>query len=278
PSAVEDDFTIYSVDADGTLHEAVKTGDATEIVNLTQAGTLADSLSANAIKAVISGPINGTDVKYLRQLVDEGSLQNIDLSAAKITSGGVAYYESNRTTTNVMGKKMFYKCANLISIRLPENITKIDSEAFANSGIREIVIPDAVTSIGGDAFAYCSQLSQVVVGSKVRSMAQGVFYSSSVKEAFVKVAAPPTIASYLFSSSPLIHVYASSFAKYKASSWNNFGTLVGDLDDYHNITSVLRPEFVEKNAPVYDLYGRKVTKMLPGVMYIRNGKKFINLQ
>ena len=245
---------------------------------MTQAGTLADSLSVNAIKAIISGPINGTDVKYLRQLVDEGSLQNIDLSAAKIVSGGDKYYESYRTSINVIGSKMFYNCKNLISIRLPETTTKIDANAFANSGLREIVIPDAVTTVGGDAFAYCPQLSQVVIGSKVRTMSQGVFYSSSVKEAFVKVKTPPTISSYLFSSNPIIHVYASAYTRYKSSSWDGFGTLVGDLDDYHNITSVLRPEFIEKNAPVYDLYGRKVTKMLPGVMYIRNGKKFINLQ
>ena len=277
PSAVEDDFTIYSVDADGTLHEAVKSGDATEIVNMTQAGTLADSLSVNAIKAIISGPINGTDVKYLRQLVDEGSLQNIDLSAAKIVSGGDKYYESYRTSINVIGSKMFYNCKNLISIRLPETTTKIDANAFANSGLREIVIPDAVTTVGGDAFAYCPQLSQVVIGSKVRTMSQGVFYSSSVKEVFVKVKTPPTISSYLFSSNPIIHVYASSYARFKSSSWNGFGTLVGDLDDYHNITSIQLPEANtgKKDAPIYDLYGRRVNRLLPATIYVQNGKKFI---
>jgi hypothetical protein len=35
------------------------------------------------------------------------------------------------------------------------------------------------------------------------------------------------------------------------------------------------PAIDYKNAPVYDLMGRKVTNLIPGVIYIRGGKKFI---
>ena len=168
---------------------------------------------------------------------------------------------------------------NLVAIRLPKTITKIDTQAFANSGLREVTIPESVTTVGGDAFAYCPQLSRVIIGSKVKNMAQGVFYSSAVKEAFVMAKTPPTIANYLFSSKPIIHVYASSLAAYQASSWANFGTLVGDLDDYGHVTSVElpedKPQDVLKNAPVYDLNGRRVTDLLPATIYVQDGKKFI---
>ena len=279
PSRVENDYTIYSVDADGTLQPVTIGGSGTEIVKVDKVGTLSDSLTTNAIKAIISGGINGTDIKYMRQLINEGNLQSIDLTDARMVSGGLPFLQSYRASSNAIASHAFFECMNLVAIRLPKTITKIDTQAFANSGLREVTIPESVTTVGGDAFAYCPQLSRVIIGSKVKNMAQGVFYSSAVKEAFVMAKTPPTIANYLFSSKPIIHVYASSLAAYKASSWANFGTLVGDLDDYGHVTSVELPQYkpqdVLKNTPVYDLNGRRVTDLLPATIYVQDGKKFI---
>ena len=163
---------------------------------------------------------------------------------------------------------------------LPKSITRIESNAFARSGLKEIYIPESVTSIGGDAFAYCEQLTRVVIGSKVKTMDQGVFYSSAVKEAYVKALTPPSIALYLFSSKPVIHVYAKSLAAYKASPWAEFGTIVGDLDNYEDITPVELPRYDQQmvngewsDGKCYDMMGREVNTLLPGNIYIRNGKK-----
>ena len=175
---------------------------------------------------------NGTDVKYLRELLTDGDLSSIDLSGARMASGGSAYYNNYRGVANAIGTSAFNGMMNLVNITLPEKITKIEGTAFANSGLKEIVIPENVTNIGGDAFAYCGQLTRVVIGSKVKNMSQGVFYSSPVKEAFVRALTPPTIAAYLFSSKPVIHVYASALEAYLASPWAQFGTIVGDLEDY----------------------------------------------
>lgn len=282
PSSIGSDFTIYSIDANGTLHEAYKAGEGAAYISLDKAGTLADTLSANVIKATIEGNINGTDIKYLRQLLSEGNLASIDLSEAKVVSGGSAYYESYKTTTNTIGNHAFHGFKKLISVRLPQKLTKIDVNAFSNSGLKEIDIPDNIVSVGGDAFAYCKELTRVVIGSRVRSMSQGVFYSSEVKDAFVKPLTPPTVSSYLFSSKPVIHVYASALSAYKASAWADYGTLVGDLDEYENITAVEAleqdPQHMERqlsNSPCYDLFGRRVTRLQPSTIYIRNGKKFI---
>ena len=279
PTSVGSDFTLYSVDADGTLHEAIKAGEGAENVYLSQAGTLEDSLSAKAIKATVGGVINGSDIKYMRQLISKGNLQSIDLSEVKVLSGGVAYYETYRSSVNAIGNHAFYGCRQLIAFRLPESIKRIESAAFANSGLREAVIPEGVTTVGGDAFAYCKQLNRVVISSTVKTMSQGVFYSSAVQEAFVLAQTPPSVSLYLFSSKPVIHVYASALAAYKASPWADYGTLVGDLDDHPEITSVepVREQASDAllQAPVYDLMGRRVTRLMPATIYIRNGKKFI---
>lgn len=275
PSSIGTDFTIYSVDADGTLHEAIKAGDATEYVTLAKAGTLKDSLTTSAIKAVISGPINGVDIKYLRELLTKGNLSSIDIKEAEIKTGGT-YYSTYKSIANVIGSHAFYNCGNLTYINLPKGITKIETNAFANSGLTGIVIPNNVTTIGGDAFAYSKNLNIVTMGTKVKSISQGAFYSSPVKEAYIYATTPPSVSAYLFSSNPVIHVYASSLAAYKASDWAQYGTLVGDLDNYTSIE--LPQEDVESkdaNAPVYDMFGRRVTNLIPGVIYIRGGKKFI---
>ena len=108
-------------------------------------------------------------------------------------------------------------------------------------------------------------------------MSQGVFYSSAVKHAYVKPTTPPNVSSYLFSSKPVIHVYASALAAYKASAWAEYGTLVGDLDDYLDIDVIPADEETnaETDAPVYDLLGRRVQDLQPATLYIRNGQKFI---
>ena len=132
--------------------------------------------------------------------------------------------------------------------------------------------------MGGDAFAYCGQLNSVVIGSKVKNLSQGVFYNSAVQHVYVKALTPPSVSSYLFSSKPVIHVYASALAAYKASAWADFGTIVGDLDDY-DLTPVQTPRdsqhLASVETPIYDLFGRRVTTLHPGTIYIRNGKKFI---
>lgn len=278
PSCIDEEFTIYSVDLDGTIHEVTKSGSGMETVSMTEAGSLSDLLSPQAIKAKISGPINGTDIKYLRRLVAEENLQSIDLSEATIVSGGDAYYETYTTSDDDMGAYSFYNHRGLVTLILPKTITTIGSNAFAQSGLMSVQIPDDVISVGMDAFAYCSQLSTVEIGPNVKRMNQGVFYSSEVKNVYVRAKTPPTIGNYLFSSKPIIHVYAESLAEYEASAWAEYGTLVGDLGEYTKIKEV---DAVSQKSPdgfIYDLLGRRISSTQPANIYIKDGKKIIFLR
>jgi hypothetical protein len=111
PTSIGDDFTLYSYDADGSLHEIVRMPGGIEYVNNITAGGLSAELTESAIKAVVTGKINGTDIKHLRKLISEGNLQSINLAGAQIVSGGVAYCQvdgqSYRTAANVMGAYAF---------------------------------------------------------------------------------------------------------------------------------------------------------------------------
>jgi hypothetical protein len=270
PSSIGNDFTIYSYDADGSLHEVALAGSGTVYVTLTSAGTLKSKLENNqAIKLVVSGPINATDLNYMKQLINKENLQSIDLEQAR---------------TNSIAANAFSGIKKLAAIKLPLTITSIGSNAFSNSDLRMIIIPDKVTTIGGDAFAYCGNLTTVIVGERVRSMDQGVFYSSAVKDAYFKPLTPPTlngVSDYLFSGKDrIIHVYSNAVEKYKKAGWDRFGTIVGDLETSEIIvTPIVAPmadsKTILEDGPAYNLQGVQVSDLQSGTIYIQNGKKFM---
>ena len=204
----------------------------------------------------------------MKQLISKQNLQAIDIERTRIQS---------------IPASAFQNIKKLVAMRLPLTITTINSTAFSGTGLKSIVIPDKVTTIGGDAFAYCNQLATVLVGKNVKSMGQGVFYGSAVKHAYVTPLTPPAVNNYLFSSKPIIHVYPSAVEAYQDSRWAEFGTIVGDLtedivDGIEEIYDTEAPAALSSTSeftPVYDLMGRRVAEMKPGNIYIRNGKKLI---
>ena len=287
PTSLGRDLKLYSYDADGSLHEIIRTGSGAEIVELAEAGTLEQKLTDQAIKATVIGNINGSDIKYLRSLITAGNLQSIDLASAHVVSGGAAYYQSYRTANDVMGAYAFDSFKTLMSMRLPLTINKIGDRAFRFSGLKMADIPDLVTSIGLEAFGGCEMLTTVIVGRSVTSISQGVFYNSPVKHAYVKALTPPALSDYIFNSNPTRHVYPEALEAYLASDWAKFGTIVGDLtddvidgieelnelNDSKDLKSVNDPG--DLSTGIFDLMGRRVTTLQPGRIYIRNGKKYM---
>ncbi|MBQ7741617.1 MAG: leucine-rich repeat domain-containing protein [Bacteroidaceae bacterium] len=142
-------------------------------------------------------------------------------------------YGGETYTVTAIGENAF-GYANVSSVTLSEGLQTIGKSAFAHSKITSIEIPNSVTTVGGDACAYIgSTLQTVIVGSGVTSFGQGFCYSTSPTNVYVKTTIVPSIGSYMFSGSPTIHVYSDMLSKFTATGWNNYGTLVGDLErDY----------------------------------------------
>ena len=215
----------------------------------------------NSSTKVKTYSLNGTDIKALREKIKEGELDTLDWSNAKIVSGGESYYTdtSNKeyyTKDDTIGDWMFVECENLKKITIPDSIKTIESYAFKWSGLTEIEIPDSVTYLGRDAFARCYSMEKAVIGSKVSALAQGVFWmSNALTDVYVKAGTPPTLASLIFTSNPVIHVYAEALNDYKESDWNSYGTIVGGLEEIYpleknSVLSIrpLLPEFFSDNA------------------------------
>lgn len=104
------------------------------------------------ISLTVSGQLNGTDIKFIREMCEKGKLSRIDIKNASIVSGGDTYY-ADYTTDNVIGKGMFRDLENLSSIELPAKIVEIGDWAFQGcTSLKQLEIPLTCKKIGVWAF------------------------------------------------------------------------------------------------------------------------------
>lgn len=144
------------------------------MVTLTKAGELSKHITTaekyKLTSLTVSGPINGTDVLFLREMagrdVDgmstDGQLTTLDLSDANIVAGGANYYKVkrglstkyyNNAEDDVVGFYMFANCGNLTSVKLPKTAKKIELYAFNNcKALKECMLPEQLTEVGSYAF------------------------------------------------------------------------------------------------------------------------------
>ena len=233
--------------------ESTVTGYKDGVVTVAEAGTMKqllgdDYLNITSLKVV--GPINGDDVRCLRQMlggdieygvnIDKGSLTSLDLSDASIVEGGSYYYCYSSyyyTSNDMIGVSMFEKCGNLQDIVLPVGVTSIGKSAFSYcSSLASIDIPEGVTSIGNYAFLNCSSLTSIDIPEGVTSIGGWAFYYCS---SLTSIDIPESVTSI------------GDYAFYYCSSLTSIDILEGvtsigegAFEDCSSLTSIAIPESV----------------------------------
>ena len=163
-------------------------------IKLDKAGTLPDRIASSKKYKItnlkIVGKINGTDLKFIREMAGcdvngketDGKLSILDLSDAKIVEGGSAYYSDRYdgfiyTSNDKLGDYAFYGCSGLTSLTLPSSVTKIGCYALSNCiGLTSLTLPSSVTEIGELAFLNCRGLTNFTIPSGVTSIGSGAFF------------------------------------------------------------------------------------------------------
>ncbi len=114
----------------------------------------------------------------------KNSIENFDVSSFFIDLANALLYEFIVITG---GYEVRLKDNNLRDAIIPSTyndipIVSIGTQAFLNSSITNVTIPDSVTSIGEGAFGYCSQLSTVNISdaSNLLSIGKDAFINSSI--------------------------------------------------------------------------------------------------
>lgn len=163
-------------------------------IKLDKAGTLPDKISESQKNLItnlkIVGKINGTDLKFIREMAGcdvngketDGKLSILDLSDAKIVEGGSAYYSDRNdgfiyTSNDKLGDYVFNGCSGLTSLTLPSSVTKIGCYALLNCiGLTSLTLPSSVTEIGEGAFLNCRGLTNFTIPSGVTSIGTSAFF------------------------------------------------------------------------------------------------------
>ena len=80
-----------------------------------------------------------------------------------------------------IGEKAFYACCKLHSIRLPKSLKHIGKGSFAWCGLTEIIIPDGITVIDFQSFAN-TPIEKVILPKGLKEIGDGAFYATSLME------------------------------------------------------------------------------------------------
>jgi hypothetical protein len=93
---------------------------------------------------------------------------------------------TNGLPVTSIGSSAFLLCTNLTAITIPNSVTNIDVQAFTESGLTNLVIPDSVINIAQSAFLDCANLAGLTIGKGVVSIGDDAFYGcSSLTNVFV---------------------------------------------------------------------------------------------
>lgn len=178
---------------------------------------------------------------------------DIDLSNARV----VAY---DTYPANMVPKDAFWKNVNLKHFKMPAGVNTLGVNAFRETGLVEIDLPETIREFGLNTFWGCHSLADVYMRHKEAPswISWCVFYNKGNKV------------------SRTLHLYPGSKEKYQAYQYTqnwivNFDNIVEDLVA-SGINSVTLDNETTKSA-LYDLNGRRIPNVPSKGIYIQNGKK-----
>lgn len=130
---------------------------------------------------------------------DCSSLVSVDIPSNVTSIGSYTFQncyslDSVGIPSNVtsIGHYAFHCCSSLDSIDLPSQLKAIGQYAFGNSSLKQIVIPDGVTSLGSSVFKDCTKLTTANIPAGITSIPEFCFqYCSSL----ISVTIPESITS-----------------------------------------------------------------------------------
>lgn len=210
-------------------------------VRVTEAGTLSTLIPENEKYTItslkVSGPLNGTDFKYIREMggvgdADDGFHANtggklvyLDLSGASIVEGGSEYVYYKGEYASNPGGDYYYTSNNTVSVFM-----------FGRTYIESIILPNSVTLVANNAFAETHYLKSLTILNSATSFDNYSFSSisyncPSLETIYCYATTPPSIGQIeSFGGRVTLYVPKGCKAVYDTSDWANYFSNIVEME------------------------------------------------
>lgn len=207
-----------------------------------------------------------------------------------------------RAGTTELADRAFNYCTQLREVQLPESLTRVGDQAFGEChALKNIVLPQSVCALGTMAFYRCAALESIVVPDRVEVIKSGTFSFCESMNAItlgenvksiktitfegcdnintfnVKAPVPPEVSQSHSTFVPQDVLYTATLnvpvgsadAYTSVSPWNQFANM--QQVDFAGVEDVTPRDTEGKNAPCFDLHGRRIHNPAKNSPYIQNG-------
>lgn len=149
-------------------------------------------------------------------------------------------------------KAVFFNCRKLQKVKLSNSLTEIPDSCFdSNTSLREIVIPDSVSTIG--SYAFCSSgLENIHLGKRVKVIQNDALMGTKLRELRL-----PASVKELQSIGPVhasdVYLESSNIPSYFCGSVSETIAFACDFDTLHKADSLAQP-YVKVHTPKRTVY------------------------
>ena len=171
---------------------------------------------------------NTSNITYM--IVDGVEVSTVTTGYTFSTTG-IHTVKYTLTDPTRISSNTFQSIYALKTLVIPDGVTSIGEEAFSYcSGLTSVNIPSTVTSIGRSAFYICRTLTSVTIPDSVTSIGQYAFtYCVQLASVTVKATTPPTLGADALTSTNNCPIYvpAASVNAYKAAAnWSTYASRI----------------------------------------------------
>lgn len=239
PSRVEFDNEIYNVTSiEGAAFQDIRTFSYLDIpASVTSIGNNAFSGCTNLVEVKFED--SDEPLSALGLFFGESSqIKTLYLGRYIIPSENkFAYQFENSSLSRVVfspcikaiPKSLFYKCANLISITIPEGIVELEDYCFTYcTGLKELHLPSTIVKIGEYSFNFSDKIENVYSYASFPPVMDG-------ENAFWDILHK--------TDKPTLHVLPYAVDAYSTVfPWKEFGKIIGDLQEESTESVLLSAE------------------------------------